>query len=116
MSVASHDDYDNLMTGLYLPKGVGVKRFIPPRSRFGTQVWGSKDSVPSFMNNPSDHVTTHRVIQDFYQASDDERSQLTVPQSAAAISKSPPANDVSNNIIITKSSDAAAASTTAYNG
>ena len=59
MSVPTYVDYDILMSGVQLPRGVAVKKFIPPRSRLPTQVWESR-----------------QVVEDFVRASDNELSSL----------------------------------------
>ena len=71
VSLLTHTDYDNLLSGEFLPRGVGVKKFIHPK--YVGQSWAS--NRPAFVKHPSsDKVTAD--VNGFFKLSEIESDLL----------------------------------------
>ena len=75
ISVASFSDYDKMMSGEVLSRGIGLRKFIPPKSETTANVWAPRNGD----KQPNSHSTLTNAISKFMQDSDAELQVLNNP-------------------------------------
>jgi hypothetical protein len=92
ITLVSYEDYDRLLSGEHLPRGVGVKKFIRPRA---IQLWGNSDA--SFMNSAARDTNNMKMISAFNSFSDNELRHVSKVNSKSVVNAS---GTVSNDITL----------------
>ena len=86
VSVGSYADYDSLMSGEVLSRGIGVRKFVPPRSDLTKTIWDSRKGE----NKPRPELEKLSPISQFIQQSDEELKNLSQRSLNVAASGSHP--------------------------
>ena len=84
VTVATYTDYDKLMSGEHLPRGVGVRPFVNSRARVANKMWEVESAsavihaLPDHIRSSSNHSITRLIQQDGKTA--------TIPSSGGHVS------------------------------